>query len=67
MNGLMLMTKFSDLAVLNIHQRKIENASASVQIGHTNFSLRFDAKDNVLDAGYLGPNDPWLNVLCHLD
>jgi bacterioferritin-associated ferredoxin len=60
------MTKFSDLAVLNIHQRKLENPSASIQIGQTNFALRFDAKDKVMDAGYQGPNDPWLNVLCHL-
>ena len=60
------MTKFSDLAVLNIHQRKLENPSASVNIGSTTFSLRFDSKDTLLDAGYEGPNDPWLNVLSHL-
>ena len=60
------MTKFSDLAVLNIHQRKLENPSASVQMGQTTFALRFDSKDVILDAAYQGPNDPWLNVLCGL-
>lgn len=58
------MTKFNEL--INAFNKPVEFPSVSVTSGPHTLSLRFDAKDVLLQAGYSGPANPWLSSLCFL-
>lgn len=59
------MTKFKDFS-LGAHQGPLDSPSVRVTLkstGHTLY-LKFDSKDNLLNASYQGALDPWMSALC---
>lgn len=61
------MTRFKDFAS-NLNRDSLDNPSVKVTLkstGHTLF-LKFDTKDILTNAKYLGPADPWLGSLCSI-
>jgi len=67
MNGLRLMTKFKDFTT-GTNLSVMENPSAEVTLKtsqHTLY-LRFNTKDVLENASYMGTIDPWISSLCTL-
>ena len=59
------MTKFKDFTT-GANQGPMDSPSVKVTLkssGHTLY-LKFDSKDNLLNASYEGALDPWMNALC---
>lgn len=66
MSGLPKMRRFKDFLEQELYLRKIENPSTEVTYLVHSLSLRFDSKDVVYQAAYLGPRNPWMASLCYL-
>ena len=66
MSGLRTMTKFKDSTLL--HRAPMDSASVQVTLKSTThvLYLKFDSKDILTKATYLGPTDPWIGALCAL-
>jgi bacterioferritin-associated ferredoxin len=65
MSGQLMMTKFKDFST-GANQGTLENPSVKVSLkasAHTLY-LKFDSKDNLLQATYEGHADPWMSALC---
>lgn len=68
MNGPLKMTSFKDFFVNRSHLHELNSPSISVSSAHSHqtLQLKFDAKDLIIEAAYLGKADPWLSSLCGL-
>lgn len=60
------MTKFKNLFTDKAFNSAVEFPSVSLTLDKHTLTLRFDAKDVLLYAGYSGPANPWLSSLCFL-
>lgn len=60
------MKKFKDLLFHSAYNRPLDFPSVSASLGEHTLSIRFDAKDIVVNAGYTGKVDPWYSSLCFL-
>lgn len=60
------MIKFKDFLTTDTFYKGIDSPSAKVSFKEHSLELRFDSKDVILEASYLGPKNPWLGSLCYL-
>lgn len=60
------MKKFKDLFTSGAYNSSIQFPTVTATLNDHTLELKFDSKDVVLEAAYLGPTSPWLSSLCHL-
>ncbi len=60
------MKKFRDLVLEGSFNKEIDFPSVSVTLNKYTLQLKFDSKDIVQNAGYLGEMNPWLTSLCYM-
>ena len=60
------MIKFKDFLTTDKFHKEIDFPSVSASYNEHTLTLKFDSKDVILDAGYSGPQNPWLGSLCSL-
>lgn len=62
------MISFKEILLQKLHNRPLSFPSVSVALessGHE-LQIRFDSKDIIVEASYLGRTDPWLGSMCEL-
>lgn len=60
------MIKFKELITEKLYNSEIEFPSVSVKYNQHTLSIKFDSKDQVVNAGYTGSASPWMGSLCHM-
>ena len=60
------MKRFKDFFIDTSLNISVEVPSVSVTLDPYTLTIRFNSKDVVIKAGYLGPLNPWMSSLCYL-
>lgn len=60
------MTGFKHHLTSSLYNKAPSEAGVSASIDGTTLHLRFDSKDNIIEATYEGTKDLWLSSLCEL-
>lgn len=60
------MSKFKNLYAQKAYNKEIEYPSVTVTDSDHQLFLRFDSRDELVEAGYTGEPDPWFSSLCSI-